>query len=67
MSFKPLTASERRQLIETLWVKAESGKTIMHAKDTSSGGDVQDVSDREVRSGIEGVPAATHSGHFRVL
>jgi hypothetical protein len=67
MPFKPLTASERRQLVETLWEKAESDRTIMQAKDTSPGGDAQDVSDREVRSGIQGLPDATASGHFRVL
>jgi hypothetical protein len=39
MALRPLTASERRQLIETLWEKTESGRTILHAKDTSSGGD----------------------------
>jgi hypothetical protein len=66
MSFKPLTASERRQLLETLWEKAESDRTIMQAKDTPSGGTVEDVSGREASSGIEYVPDATDAGCFGV-
>jgi hypothetical protein len=62
MSFKPLTASERRQLIEALWVNAESGRAITHAKDTSSRGAVEEVSDREARSGIEGISDTTDPG-----
>jgi hypothetical protein len=59
MSFKPLTDSERRQLIEALWGNAASGQTILHSRDTSSSGPREDATDKGARSGLEDVPDVT--------
>ncbi len=57
MYHRPLTATERGQLIEALRGNACSGQSILtDRRDTSFTGTADDVSDEEVISAIASVP-----------
>jgi len=57
MDFRPITDSERRQLVGALRGNAESNQAIMmDRRDTSFVGSANDVTDEEVISAIKSVP-----------
>ena len=57
MDFRPLSDTERRQLINALRGNAESDRAIlMDRRDTSFAGVVDEVPDEEVISAIKSVP-----------
>jgi len=57
MDFRPLTDTERRQLVSALRGNAESDRTILlDRRDTSFAGTSDDVTDEEVIFAIKSVP-----------
>jgi hypothetical protein len=57
MDFRPITDTERRQLVAALRGNVESNQAIMmDRRDTSFVGSANDVTDEEVISAIKSVP-----------
>jgi hypothetical protein len=57
MDFRPLTDTERRQLVGALRGNAESNRTILlDRRDTSFAGVSDEITDEEVISAIKSVP-----------
>lgn len=57
MDFRPLSTTERRQLVDALRGNAEKNRTILvDQRDTSFAGSSDDVTDEEVISAIKSVP-----------
>ena len=57
MDFRPLTDTERRQLITALRGNAEQNRAIlMDRRDTSFAGTSEEVTDEEVIHAIQSVP-----------
>jgi hypothetical protein len=57
MDFRPITDTERRQLVTALRGNVESNQAIMmDRRDTSFVGSSNDVTDEEVISAIKSVP-----------
>jgi len=57
MDFRPLSTTERQQLVNALRGNAQSGRALlMDRRDTSFVGTTEDVSDEEVINAIKSVP-----------
>ena len=57
MDFRPLTETERTQLLTALGGNADSGRAIlMDRRDTSFVGTAEELTDEEVISAISSVP-----------
>lgn len=57
MDFRPLNATERRQLVDALRGNAEKDRAIlMDRRDTSFLGSADEVTDEEVINAIKSVP-----------
>jgi len=57
MDFRPLTSTERQQLITALRGNADSGAALlMDRRDTSFAGSSEEVTDEEVINAIKSVP-----------
>ncbi len=57
MDFRPLTSTERQQLISALRGNADTGTALlMDRRDTTFSGTTEDVTDEEVINAIKSVP-----------